>query len=289
MEVVRCLRKGFPFRDENPCALRPADVRTITVVEASMRAWFAGLQCAALAGTLLASTTPANAQDDEEEKPKHAVTPAPVVAPVVAADDGRKDHDRVVGHFGFGFFGISDVPLPGESVTTPVIGARYWLQPDMGIDIGLGLHYDTGSTSNGDTSTDKASKGAVLVHGGLPFALSTAKHFTFVFVPEINLGYASSTVKGTAVAGAPSAGDTGRTGLRVDLGARIGAEIHFGFMGIPELSLEGSVGAFFTYRKTTFSPPNTGSTTDSETLLTTTSFNNPWDFFRTSIAARYYW
>jgi len=233
-----------------------------------MKKWILGAHCALVTACVL-GTSIASAQ-------------------TAAPEDKTPDHAKFAGRFGVGYFGVSDVPIatPGNNSTTvpaPVVGMRYWLQPDMGIDVGVGLYYLSGSTSAGGTSVDTPSVGAILLHGGLPFALASSKHFTFELIPELNLGYASSTVKGTA--GAP---DDSLSGLRVDLGARVGAEIHFGFIGIPELALEASVGAFLGYRKTTESPSGASSNSISSTQFSTTSFNNPWDIFRSSIAARYY-
>ena len=36
--------------------------------------------------------------------------------------------------------------------------------------------------------------------------------------------------------------DTSLTGSRIEIGARAGAEIQFGFIGVPQLALQGSIG-----------------------------------------------
>jgi hypothetical protein len=81
--------------------------------------------------------------------------------------------------------------------------------------------------------------------------------------------------------------DASLSGVRFDLGARIGGEVHFGFIGIPELSLEGSIGAFFTYQTWGVSA-GAASVSDNSLGLSTASFNNPWDFFASVVRARYY-
>jgi hypothetical protein len=83
--------------------------------------------------------------------------------------------------------------------------------------------------------------------------------------------------------------DAKLSGLRIDAGARAGAEVHFGFMGMPELSLEGSVGVIYS-RQTATAEVGKQRVTDTNTMLTTSSFNNPWDIFKGigTVAARYY-
>lgn len=206
------------------------------------------------------------------------------------AQAGDTDHDLWVGRLGLGWYGVSDIPLGSTSntVSAPAIGVRYWLDRDLGIDVALGFGMESGSSTAStqgqpDVTTDKPSSTAFLIHAGLPIALHTEKHYSFLIIPEANVGFASGTVK----SGTPGGPDTDLSGFRLDLGARAGAEVHFGFIGIPALALEGSVGLFFTTQngKTETGP---SATKDSSTHIGTTSFNSPWDFFRSSVAARYY-
>ena len=81
------------------------------------------------------------------------------------------------------------------------------------------------------------------------------------------------------------------SGFQLDIGARAGAEIHFGFIDIPQLSLQASVGLLFTLQnaKTTVEAPGGDTeTTQSATLLRTASFDNPWNIFTSNVAALYY-
>jgi hypothetical protein len=75
------------------------------------------------------------------------------------------------------------------------------------------------------------------------------------------------------------------------VGARAGAEIHFGFIDIPQLALQASIGLRFDV--------DSGSTTDStgpddvevssnRTHLHTTVQGAPWAIFTNNIAALYY-
>ena len=108
-----------------------------------------------------------------------------------------------------------------------------------------------------------------MLHGGLPISLFSKEHYSFQIVPELNLGMGKQEIN---VEGGDNIDSTGR---RIDLGARAGAEIHFGFIGAPELSLMGSVGLFYTHQMTK-QEQGDSSITNVDTGLATTSFNNPW-------------
>lgn len=219
-------------------------------------------------------------------------------APKAKAAEGETDHDQMVGRLAVGYMGRYAVPLAQGNdgaapavgtVSAPAVGIRYWLDQGMGLDVGLGLLSTGGSNSynNGANtqSNDEAGVNAALVHAGLPLALASSKHFTFLVVPEANVGFAQQTqeVGGTKME---------RSGLGFDVGARAGAEIHFGFMGIPELSLQGGIGVLFTMAsvKYTYTQPNqpehVGETKHNE--LNTTVNGNPWDIFTSNVAALYY-
>ena len=76
----------------------------------------------------------------------------------------------------------------------------------------------------------------------------------------------------------------------MDVGARAGTEIQFGFIGIPELSLQAGVGLALSYdrvKATNKTTPET-STTVSQTRLGTSVGDNPWNIFTGNVAALYY-
>jgi hypothetical protein len=131
---------------------------------------------------------------------------------------------------------------------------------------------------------------AFVIHGGVPLALASAKHFTFEVIPEVNFGYGQQTQDATAA----NAGLTKQNGTHLDLGARAGAEIHFGFMGIPQLSLMGTVGLLFDYDKLgqDVTPVAAGSATThtsvSQWNLRTTVNDSPWNIFISNVSAFYY-
>jgi hypothetical protein len=195
------------------------------------------------------------------------------------------DHSRVVGSFGVGWFGISDVPIANAdgsrgNIAAPALGVRYWVNDLLGIDAGVGFATSSSSTEANGNDLDGLSRTAFLLHAGVPLALATGRHYIFEVVPEANFAFA------TGNSGDPA--DVDLSGLRFELGARAGTEIQFGFIGIPELALEASVGLFL--RKDSYkASPNAGDdATASDFLISTSNINNPWDFFRSNVAARYY-
>lgn len=249
-----------------------ANVNFIAGRKGGMGWIFGGAAMAAL----LFSASSASAQVSYEGSYQAQGPAAPAPA---ATSQGGTDHDMFVGRVGLGWYGVSDIPVGagGGTVSAPAIGVRYWMSRDLGLDVGIGFSTASGSTTQGGDKADKPSRTGFLLHGGLPFALHVEKHYAFLITPELNFGYAMG-----------SDGDNiDHSGMRFDLGARAGAEVHFGFMGIPALALEGSVGLFFTTQSG--STETAGVTAkNSDTFIGTTSFNSPWDFFRSSVAARYY-
>ena len=134
---------------------------------------------------------------------------APTPAPAHAASE-LSDHEARVHHFAVGYMGASQIPIaqvnnggPGlniteGNVTAPYIGARYWLSPLLGIDLGLGFAYasateTTTQTGQPTVSADRPSVFGFGLHAGVPLALAYSKHFTFEVIPELNFGYASSS------------------------------------------------------------------------------------------------
>lgn len=226
-----------------------------------------------LGGLLLAAPSVAQAQEPG---------PTPVATTTAA---GGTDHSQVVGTFGVGYLGLGNIRTGGEVIDAPIVGVRYWLSEGMGIDAGLGLGYRSSkSTTKGGGTTVEREQPApfgVLLHGGVPLALATGKHHTFQVVPELNIGYGTSTLK------QEGADDTDRSGLLLELGARAGTEIHFGFMGLPRLALQGTVGVRFSYTSQT-TKQGDGETTDSQIGFGTTVQSAPWAIFTSNLAALYY-
>jgi hypothetical protein len=228
--------------------------------------------------------------------PPAPAAPAPAAAPA-KVEDGTPDHERVVGRFGVGFFGLRELPFAGgdpnaltkRTVDAPVIGARYWFQQNLGIDAGIGFASVTGSSEavqgNNTVNLDHPSQLGFAFHLGVPIALSHHKHYSFLLIPEADLGFTSGTQKFN---GANPAPDINYSGFLFDIGARVGAEIHFGFIGIPELALEGGIGLYF--RRATYKAkqdPNSASD-GTNTFGTAVPLTNPWGLFLNQVNAIYY-
>jgi hypothetical protein len=244
-----------------------------------------------------AAETSEPAPPPEAPKPEPAGGTSYATAPADAAADapppGGTDHSKVVGTFGIGYMGFRDLGATiGGNVPliAPVIGMRYWLDPGLGIDAGLGFSKTTGEVEadNGMGMTDTTEAPGPLVfvlHAGLPLALADSQHFVFQVVPELNIGYASHTFE-------DGAGEEDKdTVLQFDIGARAGAEIHFGFIDIPQLALQAGVGLRFAMRNASFEDdggPTTATTDVSSKGITTTVGDNPWNIFAANVAALYY-
>ncbi len=219
--------------------------------------------------------------------------PATTSGPMLAGND---DHSAAVGHFGIGFFGVMSVPIMGcgmgfppcnddftNSLPAPTIGLRYWLSDMLGIEGGLGLDISSGSVGAVDTSAF-----GLALHGGVPLALAHSGHFVFELVPMLNVGFASGSYKST-VAGITASTDV--SGWMLEIGGKAGAEIHFGFMGLPQLSLQGTLGLMLRHEsRSAKTPVGATSTTfdQSQTDFATGVDGSPWDIFRAAVAAIYY-
>jgi hypothetical protein len=216
--------------------------------------------------------------------PPPAPPPAPpaVVAPAPPPEmpPSESDFDPNLRRWGIGYAGVSLVPTGAGSITVPALGLRYWMNQGYGLDLALGLGWTGGSTDVAGTSTDKNSVFGVIVQGGVPIVLSAHRHVSFEVIPYLTLAY-GSTSTGTGYA------QTDLNGLRVDVGARAGFEVFFGFIGIPELALSATVGAQFEYVRLSQSAGGIDAT-DTTLSITTTVQNNPWDFFTGNVSARYY-
>jgi hypothetical protein len=250
------------------------------------------------------TTQTTETQTTQQESPPPAWGAGEQPPVEVVGEDGATGDDHIdvaVGHLGAGFLGLATVPVGATfgglsspvAVPAPVIGVRYWISELIGLDVGLGFGYTQNSASL-DTpdvlvsgSTSQAF--AFAIHGGLPIAIFHAKHYKFNIIPELDLGYGTGTIFG-----ATPNDDIELTGFSLEIGARAAAEIHFGFIGVPELALQAGIGLslMFSSRSSehTFGDPR-GSSINSESTLdlgTRYGFDEPWDIFIGSLTALYY-
>ena len=271
-----------------------------------------GVSSALVALALLATASVASAQEGPVAPSAISLTgpstPTPPAAPVVVAapvareapakeapakeapaEYAGNDHDLFVHHIAVGYFGISQLPVGAggasdQTVNAPVIGVRYWATKMVGVDVGVGFGYDTQSTNG---TTGSTSTGGFALHGGLPLALADSKHFSFEVVPiEATLGFAFGSSPAAGVG--PGVNSDSLKGMRIDVGARVGAELHFGFIGIPQLALEGSIGLFVQHESWSSQIGNAASTGQNQTTFATSVGSDPWAIFTDSISALYY-
>lgn len=219
------------------------------------------LAAAAAAGVLL-STWAASAQE----------------APATGSD-----HEQVVGHLGVGLLGTRTVDVPDagglQTVGVPIVGVRYWLNPQMGIDAGVGARAESFSGETDGDGYALPSSMVFAVHAGVPLALASSGHFSFQVVPEANFAMGSWSDNQDP--------ETEGGLLQLDLGARAGAEIQFGFIDIPQLSLQGGVGLHYTMSRTSMDD-GTVETKNTTHRLSTGAHGDPWDMFTGNLAALYY-
>jgi hypothetical protein len=223
--------------------------------------------------------------------------------PARAAETGDSDHDQFIGTFGIGLLGARtlNVGCSGEAgggvacggaagpsqtaINAPVIGVRYWLTEMIGIDAGIGIGINSFGESVAGQDQNLPSATAFLLHGGVPLALASAGHFTFEVIPEMNIGFSSWSQDRQGERSLSG------SGFHFDVGARAGAEIHFGFIGIPNLALQGTVGLLLSTESTSIE--NTGNAANTTVKFSTTTFGttlqgDPWDIFTSNISALYY-
>ncbi|MCB9592142.1 MAG: hypothetical protein H6719_05365 [Sandaracinaceae bacterium] len=269
--------------------LPPEQTQTQTQQTQTQQPWYAG----GPTGQTQQREAPPPVRADNETPPGQTRSAGDQTSsqPSPSSSSGQDDHMRVVGNAGVGFVGVNEVPIGDAGggvafITAPTLGIRYWLGESIGLDIGIGLGYQGGNASAGGTSIPQDDGFAMTIHGGVPIALFHDSHFTFELIPELNLGFSTGTIYG-----AVSDDDRGRSGFVLSLGARAGAEIQFGFMGIPNLSLMATVGLAFQYLSAGLGENRSGSVQGASFntwSLGTSLQGEPWDIFLGSLTAFYY-
>jgi hypothetical protein len=205
------------------------------------------------------------------------------------------DHGLVVGHFGVGFFGVVAVPVAGAganpnfeaTVSAPSLGVRWWMQDWLGIEAALGIGIESSSTTletdDDSTTQNGPSLFALSLHGGVPLVFAASRHFAFEVIPELNIAFATGGIDDETAAN----NDVDVSGFLLELGARVGAEIQFGFIDIPQLALQATVGLHLRYEGRSQSIGDTD-TSNHAFRFGTSVDGEPWDIFQTNITAIYY-
>lgn len=213
------------------------------------------------------------------------------------------DHEKLAGRFAVGFMGIQ--ALGGNVATgsgvTPIVGLRYWINQQVGVDPGLGLAvgFDSvtadgqplPSKANGTSATLtkqgdelRADPPAVLgspLRAGVPIAFAARHHYAFQTVPPIRVDVQTTmTVRPFA-----PCSDTplGQGGLR------LGPEANFAMiigLGLKTLCATTKVPSGLTLFSTGATSKAPEATTD--ILLATSLQELPWHISTGSLAALYY-
>jgi hypothetical protein len=235
--------------------------------------------------TTAATTTPA------------ATTTTTTDAP--AASTGT-DFSKIVRTIGIGYFGQYDVPLGSgtgaRNIGTQLVGVRYFFSERAGIDVGVGMGIASGSnkteggTGTTATTVDRPSTLAMSFKVGVPIVMYSGQHYSFFFEPQALFGFAGETAKATT----PGTADTKRSGTRLFAGGNAGALVQFGFIGIPQLTLDATVGFGLdvqggkTESPAPGAPANVVKNSFSQTAFGTLSSHQPWNIFHTNVAAIYH-
>ncbi len=209
-----------------------------------------------------------------------------------------------MGQVGLALLGIMNMPVVASELnletgyyeprlteeadlSAPTIGLRYWMNKTFGLEAGLGLGISGASlersTATETVTTDLPSTTAFTFHVGVPIALLYSGHFVFEVVPIVNGGLSTGTIYGDAAA----LGNWDTSTFLLQAGARVGAEIHFGFLGVEQLALQASLGFRLSYISA--SAETEGYAENSSRLsLGTTAGSDPWDLFTENLSAIYY-
>ncbi len=260
-----------------------------------------------------ASPSLAAASEHEELQSEQQDEPEPS-----ASDKTKTDHDKVTGSFGAGFLGTRFVPaaLPastsavsfdgdgsatltivGDEVVVPLFGGRYWFTKTLGIELAVGFNVHSGSITreipNPDanlgrsTDVDAPSTNAFAGRLAVPLSVYAASHLNVLLIPELDIGFSSTSIEGFDVSTTGEPLDLQLDGFVFGLGGRVGAELSFGFIDVPQLSLQSSWGLRFESRK------RSGKIGDaemglSETAVGTSWYGSPWDIIAGSLGVLYY-
>lgn len=201
--------------------------------------------------------------------------------------EAPSDHSRVVGHLGIGLLGVTALPYPGgvdesgdfvatraigstHTIDAPTLGVRYWFRERLGLDVGVGVALgSSGGVSFGsgraDTDAPGDSRFALSLHGGLPVVLFHGRHYKFLVIPEVNIGFASGGDDGRSATDLND--NSSYSGFLFEAGGRVGAEVHFGFLGLPYLAMQASVGLALRYESRTYESAASSGTTGTRFAL----------------------
>lgn len=224
-----------------------------------------------------------------------SLQPAQARAPDAPVGDG----ERAMGTYALAVFNTQPFEFPASGGADPLpltvytIGLRHWTKRPLGPfrnwgwDAGVGLVFRRSSVTSPQAGVLESDDGPALsgygLHLGLPLAVTHHRHATFELVPELDVIYAKEKIPALDAGG----DSTEYQGWSARLGAKAGFEIYFGFVGLPQLAIEASLGASLSYDsvKTTVGPIERSTRTWG---IQTLRGNEPWSVFTGSVAAMYH-
>jgi hypothetical protein len=206
--------------------------------------------------------------------------------------EGASDQRSMQRRIGVGFTGRRQVAVErlgdtGDTIQLGVFNLRYWAGESWGVDLGLGGSWVTSAqqTNDGDRVIDSPGPRDFggLLHVGVPFVVNTYKDFSILFAPEVELGLTNVLSENVDDADQSIAGG----GLSIGLGARVGGELHFGMIGLPQLAVESSLGLGGRFG---FASAKQGKVTTSSFTgdISLPAFETPLDLVLGNLAIRYY-
>lgn len=172
-----------------------------------------------------------------------------------------------------------------DGTFVPTLDGRFWVGKDKRWGLDVGLSYIDVNVRVDGNKTQHA--GGFYSRVGVPIALTSARHMTIELIPQLSyLGLGTSNT------------DVSFALYEWDLAVRLSAEIHFGFMGLPELALQSGLGMTYSHqvvrtrlRTVGFFPGETDGVQRQRALATVigpTGGRGPWEMFVGNLAALYY-
>lgn len=208
----------------------------------------------------------------------------------ITSTAGATDHSVVVNRLGLRYFGATTLPslsamgTMGGSGTLHTVGARYWLSGGLAIEGGLALGFNSGGTTTTVTagagtntvSSDIPNFFGIGVQIGLPIMLAEAKHLVIHADPFLAFHYGTSAISTTPERDVQN--DVSLNALRLGVGVNATAELQFGFLGIPQLGLQASIGFSINYLTSSQNTVRTTTRMGEQPRTETTTSNNAFNF-----------
>jgi len=264
------------------------------------------LTWAVLVVTMQAEVVDAGVSIEAIEQHADAGVPATPVAPVavVAKPEEQMAAGRLKNAVGVGFFGATQrIEASGQTnsgtvtVSTPLVGLRWWTPLALGTNGRLGLEMAGGislfsSEVEGATGlTVQTQKGGTrqgfAFHAAMPLALTSTEHLIISVAPEFR--HIVSEVIDPDPTPLVETGPTRRPGTSTsDLSLRGGVECFFGFIGAPNLSLELTARLVLRWVEFRSVGPNNALQLARTFAVTSSISDDPFAVIVSSIAAKYY-